>query len=177
MLAAALLLAATVAFGIGIAIEKAEEGESGHAQETLLGIELESTPLVLTGRIASLVLVVAVWRFGQRRRLLGLTALFCLGFAVLDGTEASRKWGDETTIAALAILAMVLHAAAALVAGGLLRRAPADAVPGPGSARGRGRAPCHGPAPGVRHHALDRAALAGWRRSRGPLARRPCGRR
>ena len=94
-LVAGLLLLATVAFAIGIAIERAEEGEEGHAEETLLVVELKSTPLVIVGLVASLALVGAVWRFGERRWPLGLTAIFCLGFAVLDGIEASRKWATR----------------------------------------------------------------------------------
>lgn len=134
-LVAGLLLLATAAFAIGIAIEKAEEGESGHVEETLLRVELESTPLVLTGLIASLVLVGSVWRYGERRWLLGLTALFCLGFAVLDGIEASRKWGDETTIAALAIAAMVLHSGAGVTAGAIWRGFRSESAPAHPEAR------------------------------------------
>jgi hypothetical protein len=119
VLAVILLLLATLAFGIGIAIEKSEEGEhSGAAgvvqsEETILGIEAESTPLIVLGLAASLVAAAGLWWFGDRRWVLGLVALFCLGFAVLDGIEVSRKWGDEATIAVLALLALVLHADAA----------------------------------------------------------------
>ena len=56
------------------------------------------------------------------RPVLGLVALFCLGFAVLDRIEMSRKWGDETTIAVLALLALVLHAAAGAVAAASAQR-------------------------------------------------------
>lgn len=161
MLVVALLLGATVAFGIGIAVEKAEEGEAGHTEETLLGIELESTPLVLAGVIASLILGFALWRYGRRRWLLGLTAIFCLGFAVLDGIEASRKWGDEVTIAGLAIAAMALHAAAAAR---WLRCSPAAAVPVMLS-----------PTPRPKPHALSQGA--GCARRRSPDARGDASRR
>lgn len=130
-LTAALLLLATLAFGIGIAIEKAEEGEAGHAEEGLLGIELESTPLVIAGIVVSMVLALALWRSARRIWMLELTALFCLGFAVLDGIEVSRKWGDETTIAALALAAMVLHAGAAVTASLLARRFASTHLPNP----------------------------------------------
>jgi hypothetical protein len=113
-------------FGIGIAIEKAEEGEQAHEAEEILGIEVESTPLVVTGVVVSLLIAAALWRL-RRRWVLGLGALFCLAFAVLDGIEVSRKLGEETTIAILALAALMLHAgAAALAAGGL--RSPAAAA-------------------------------------------------
>lgn len=147
LLVVALLLLATAAFGVGVAIEKAEEGEhsepaavvrseggeagteaeaasaeEGHEEETLLAVELESTPLVILGFLASLLVAGAVWRLGDRRVVLGLAAAFCLGFAILDGVEVARKWGDETTIALLALLALLAHAGAAAVAGALVAR-------------------------------------------------------
>jgi hypothetical protein len=146
-LAALLLLLATVAFGIGIGIEKAEEGEhsesaaieqpqgdgtpaeaaapeEGHEEE-ILGIEVESTPLVVTGVVVSLLLALALWRL-PRRAVLALGALFCLAFAVLDGIEVSRKLGEETTIAILALAALVLHAGAAAAAAMGLRSHAAE---------------------------------------------------
>lgn len=146
LLVVALLLLATAAFGIGVAIEKAEEGEhsepaavvpseggevgvaeavsaqEGHEEETTLGVELESTPLVILGFVASLLVAGAVWRLGDRRVVLALAAAFCLGFAILDGVEVARKWGDETTIALLALLALLSHAGAGAVAGALAAR-------------------------------------------------------
>ncbi|MGD9570479.1 MAG: hypothetical protein AB7V62_01170 [Thermoleophilia bacterium] len=119
-LALALLLLATLAFAIGVGIEKAEAGEhsgasGGHAEETLLGVETESTPLIVAGIVLSLIVALAVWRFGRRVDVLVAASAFCLGFAVLDGIEMARKWGDEATIAVLASLAMLLHAAAAVL--------------------------------------------------------------
>jgi hypothetical protein len=136
-----LLLLATLAFGIGVAIEKSEEGEHHGApaatspeaeqsaegagadevgerteEETIFGVEAESTPLIVLGLVASLVAAAALWWLGDRRWVLGLVALFCLGFAVMDAIEVGRKWGDETTIAILALIALVLHAATAAVA-------------------------------------------------------------
>lgn len=147
-LAALLLVLATIAFGVGIGIERAEEGENaepaaieqplvdgaggepsglpgevageGHEEEEILGIEFESTPLVVTGVVASLLLALALWRL-PRRWVLALGALFCAAFAVLDGIGVSRKLGEETTIAVLAGAALVLHLGAALVAASALR--------------------------------------------------------
>lgn len=143
VLAVILLLLATLAFGIGIAIEKSEEGEHSEAagvasqvatgesneEETVLGIEAESTPLIVLGLVASLIAAAGLWWFGDRRWVLGLVALFCFGFAVLDGIEMSRKWGDEAMIAVLALLALVLHASAGAVsAASALRLGRSDAA-------------------------------------------------
>lgn len=155
-----LLLLATVAFGIGVAVEKSEAGEhsgpvaaahseageesgaegapaseeapsaeDAHADETLLGVSMESTLLVVVGIAISLLAAAAVWLFGERRRVLEVVALFCLGFAVLDAIEAGRKLGDEATIAAFALVALVLHAAAGASAAALARRTDPRAVP------------------------------------------------
>ena len=153
-LVAALLLAATIVFAIGISIEKSEEGEhsepaaahsesgerSGaseaaesseatepaHAdEETILGIDAELTPIIVVGIVASLLLAGAAWRYGNRREVLVVVAIFCVGFAVLDSIEASRKLGEEDTIAALAVAALILHVAAAGAALLLLRAGPA----------------------------------------------------
>ena len=93
----------------------------------LLRLERECCPFwrfELTRRSPRRVTLAAagLWWFGDRRWVLGLVALFCLGFAVLDGIEVSRKWGDEATIAVLALLALVLHAAAGAVAASSAKR-------------------------------------------------------
>lgn len=93
-------------------VAEAAGADEGHKSETLFGIETESTPLVILGVALSLVAAGAAWWLGDRRWVLALVALFCLGFAVLDGIEAGRKWGEEATIAALALLALLLHFAA-----------------------------------------------------------------
>jgi hypothetical protein len=125
--AAVLLLLATIAFGIGIAIEKAEEGEGGaaHAEETLLGIEVESPAIIALGLVLSLVAIAAVLRAPERPWVVEAVAVFCAGFAVLDAIEVGRKWGDETTIALLALVAALLHLAAAAVLAAAAARRPA----------------------------------------------------
>jgi len=131
--AAALLLLATIAFGIGIAIEKAEEREDGaaHAEETVLGIEVESWPVIALGLVLSLIAIAAVLRAPERPWVLEAVAVFCAGFAVLDAIEVGRKWGDETTIALLALAAAILHlAAGAVLAAAAARRSePQIAIP------------------------------------------------
>lgn len=122
---ALLLLGATVLFATGISIEKAEEGEhgSGH-EETILGIEPESTPLVMLAVVASLLLVVALWRRPGSPAVMWVAVVFCAGFAVMDVLEVAHKLEeDESTIAVIAALVAALHAAAAASALALLRRA------------------------------------------------------
>jgi hypothetical protein len=127
--AAVPLLLATVAFGIGVAIEKAEEGEAGpgHAEETTFGIDIESAPVIALGLVLSLVVVAAILRAPRTRWALEAAAVFCVGFALLDAVEVGRKWGDETTIALLALAAAGLHLAAGLILAGTAVRRPTPA--------------------------------------------------
>jgi hypothetical protein len=132
--AAVLLLLATVAFGTGVAIEKAEEGEAGagHAEETMFGIDIESAPVIALGIVLSLVVVAAILRAPEARWVLETAAVFCVGFAVLDVVEVGRKWGDETTIALLALAAAGFHLAAGLILAGAAARRPAAQAGAPG---------------------------------------------
>lgn len=172
-IAALLLLLATVAFAIGIAIEKAEEGEGGsahattaieqagqtgaesaegseeheaaeaeaeaeageaaetgseHGEETLLGIDVESTPLIVLGVVLSLSAIAALLLASEKTWVLAIVAAFCAGFAVLDVLEVGRKWGDEATIALIALAAAVLHAAAAIILAKVASQRPAATV-------------------------------------------------
>ena len=170
--AAVLLLLATVAFAIGIAIEKSEEGggepahattaiepagqtgaesaegseareaaeagageaaETGseHGEEPLLGIDVESTPIIALGIALSLIAIAGVLWAPEKTWVLAIVAAFCAGFAVVDPLEVGRKWGDEATIALLALAAAVLHAAAAIILAKVTsQRSAAPAVPG-----------------------------------------------
>ena len=151
LLVVVLLLLATAAFGTGVAIEKSRPGHSGaaaaptdpesgethaegeptaegtggesHSDESVLGIDAESTPLVILAVVASMAAAAAVWLVGGRRSVLEVVALFCLAFATLDAVEFARKAGDEAGIALLALAAAVLHAGAAAMAAVLASRA------------------------------------------------------
>jgi hypothetical protein len=131
--AAVQLLLATLAIGIGITIEKAEEGEGGaaHAEETPLGIEVESPAIIALGLVLSLIAIAAVLRAPERPWVLEAVAVFCAGFAVLDAIEVGRKWGDEITIALLALVAALLHLAAAAVLATAAARRPGVGRPVP----------------------------------------------
>ncbi|MBA3288972.1 MAG: hypothetical protein H0U21_13305 [Acidimicrobiia bacterium] len=108
------------------ATEQAEQNERAEVDEfggeAILGINLESTPLVVLAVIISLALAAATWRSDHRLILL-VTALFAAAFAVLDVAELSHQIKESaTTIAAIAAIIAVLHAASAFLAE--QRRAP-----------------------------------------------------
>ena len=93
--------------------ERTEVTESG---ETVLGINVESTPLVVLAVLASVVLAVATWRTDYKVVLL-VTALFAAAFAVFDVAEVTHQIRESaTTIAVIAAIIAVLHGAAALTA-------------------------------------------------------------
>ena len=139
----ALLIAASALFAIGVATEgghhetgvaSVESGQhneatehseaAGHNErtaasetgETVFGINLESTPLVVLAVIVSVVLALATWRSDYKVVLL-VTALLAAAFAVLDVAEFSHQLRrSATTIAVIAAAIAVLHAAAAVLA-------------------------------------------------------------
>lgn len=101
------------------ATERAEHNERTEASETgerILGINLEATPLVVLAVLISVVLAAATWRTDHKLILL-VTALFAAGFALLDVAEFSHQIKESAaTIAVIAAIIAVLHAAAALLA-------------------------------------------------------------
>ena len=122
---AGLLVAAPAVFALGITLEKREEGHHGGEEaESILGIEPESTPLVVLAVVVSLLVAVAIWRWSSSPSVLWAAVVFCAGFAVMDVLEVARKLdADESGIAALAAIVAVLHVAAGLAVLALLRGA------------------------------------------------------
>ena len=145
-----LILLASTGFVIGVAIEKssveephtdvpAVSGEGGHEEEeateggteaptggesseTVLGLDVESTPLVVTAGVFSLVLAGAAWAWPRLRPLLVVVILAMLAFAVLDVAEVVHQL--DTSRAGLAIIAAIvaaLHLGAAGTSGVMLR--------------------------------------------------------
>lgn len=134
-----LLIAAAALFAVGVATESdvhhetgtathAETGKAGEEAshhepgevaetgERILGVNLESTPLVVAAVAISVVLAAATWR-RDRRLVLLVTALFAAGFALLDVAELSHQVRrSAVTIAVIAAVIAILHAAAALLA-------------------------------------------------------------
>ena len=90
----------------------------------MLGINLESAPLVVLAVIVSLALAVATWRSNSKLLLL-ITAAFAAVFAILDIAELVHQIDrSKAGLAALAAIIAVLHVGAALLAA---RRSSADA--------------------------------------------------
>jgi hypothetical protein len=118
--------------------EHGEEGEEGHtdgpapkpevSSERLLGIDPESTALVVVAALASIALAVAVVRT-RSAAVLWIALAFGLAFAVLDVRELVHQADESRTgLVVLAGAVAVLHlAVAALAAAGLARRRPAVA--------------------------------------------------
>lgn len=110
-------------------------GESGsaavsggeHAEnERLLGVDLESAPLVALAVLAGLGLaVLAAGRIGRLRGFLLAVAVIALAWAVLDIREVVHQIDESRTgIAVVAAAVAVLHLAAAAVSGRLAGQAP-----------------------------------------------------
>ena len=96
------------------AAEAARHPES--STETVLGLNLESTGLVIVAAIASLALALLTWRLNLRPLLLAAVA-FAAVFTAFDIAELVHQIKESRTgIAALAAVIALLHVAAALVA-------------------------------------------------------------
>ena len=133
----ALLIVAAALFAIGAATEKgshsetvtttesAEHNEStegtAHVEnvessETVLGMNLESTPLVVTAVVVSVALAAATW-LTNRKFVLLVVGLFAVAFAALDIAEFAHQIDKSAGgLAALAAIIAVLHVAAVFVA-------------------------------------------------------------
>jgi hypothetical protein len=95
--------------------EAAGAGHEEH-EETVLGMNVESTPLVATGVLVSVAFAILVW-FRRDRLLLWLVAAFAALFAVFDVAEIVHQINENRTgIAVIAAVVVVVHAAATLVA-------------------------------------------------------------
>lgn len=149
----ALLATSTVLFAAGVIAERSDsdphtgtesaahaeepgEAEGAHAEageseedERLLGIDLESTPLVVLAVLAGLGLaVLAATRFGQPRWFLLAVAVIAFVWAVFDVREVAHQLGESNTgIALVAIVVAVLHLATAAVGARLARESPSAA--------------------------------------------------
>lgn len=103
------------------AVPRAETGEEG--EETVLGIETESTALVALAAVGSLLLALSVWMRPDSGPLLVFVALATLAFAVLDIAEISHLLENgEGGLVVVASLVALLHLAASAVAVAMRQR-------------------------------------------------------
>lgn len=147
----ALLVASTALFAVGVIAERSdadthvesaatttEEGEAdgAHAEagessasedERVLGVDLESTPLVVLAVLAGLGLAaLAASRVGRLPGFLVAVVLIALTWAALDVREVFHQFDESRTgVAVVAITVALLHLAVAAVSGKLARQHPA----------------------------------------------------
>jgi predicted outer membrane lipoprotein len=93
-----------------------EVGHDEQAESAPLGINLESTPLVLAGVVVSLSLAFATWRW-DRRWLLLTVGIFATAFGVLDALELVRQARRSAVLLTMvAATVAVLHLGAMVLA-------------------------------------------------------------
>ncbi len=126
-----ILLAATVLFVLGVALEPhSEEARGEHAaseageagpepaggEERVLGLDLESPLVVTVAVVASVGLALLAWSRPERRWLLAI-AVVATAFAVVDVAEVLHQLDeDRMGLTLLAAAVAALHALAAVLA-------------------------------------------------------------
>ena len=91
-------------------------GHTETSNETVLGVNLESTALVIVAAIAAVALALLTWRLDPRCLLLA-TVAFAATFAAFDIAELAHQIKESrASIAALAALIALLHITTALLA-------------------------------------------------------------
>ncbi len=127
------------AHGEGGASEATASGEAGHAEtsgesgaahaegERLLGVDVESTPLVVLAVLAGLALAaLAASRIGLLRGFLFTVVVIALAWAALDIREVVHQLDESRTgIAVVAIAVAALHLTVAVISGRLATQPPA----------------------------------------------------
>jgi hypothetical protein len=93
-----------------------QESEEG-GEDQLLGIDVESTPLVVLAALASIGLALAAWLRPNLAAVLALIAVVLVAFAALDVREVFHQLDeDKAGLAVLAALVAALHLAASGIA-------------------------------------------------------------
>jgi hypothetical protein len=116
-------------------------GEAAHAdeRERLLGVDAESTPLVVLAALAGLTLAaVAASRLGATRGFLRVVVIVGVTWAALDLREVIHQLDESrTAVAVIATAVAALHLAAATISGRLAsqRDSPARALSRSGATR------------------------------------------
>lgn len=94
-----------------------ESTEDRSRAEEIVGVNLESTPLVLLAVVVSLAMAAAILRWPGSTPLLVLVAVTMLAFAVLDVREVLQVRESRQGLAVLAGAVALLHALAAGLGG------------------------------------------------------------
>ena len=152
----ALLVASTALFAVGAIAERStadthtvrthersESIEAAHSEtgetraesgETVIGVDVESTPLVVLAVVAGLGLAgLTATRSGQRAGVLWAIALIALAWAALDVREVLHQADESRTgLALVAAAVAILHLATAAVAAALAARARRAHIGSPG---------------------------------------------
>jgi hypothetical protein len=104
-------------------------GETGSEDERVLGVDLESTPMIVLAVIAGLGLAaLTATRLGRLRGFLLAVTVIALLWAALDVREVIHQLDESRTgIAVVAMTVAVLHVAAAVVSGRLARQPGTEA--------------------------------------------------
>lgn len=93
-----------------------DENDEGD-EATLLGVDLESTPLIVLAVVVALCLAAATWIKPGSAALLLAVGLAMLAFAVLDVREVAHQLDESKDgVALLAALVALLHGVAAVIA-------------------------------------------------------------
>lgn len=101
--------------------EEVDATEAGEERERLLGVDLESTPLVVLAVLGGLALAaLAASRLGRVTAFLLVVALVALLWAAFDVREVVHQIGEQRSgVALIAVVVAVLHLTAAALAGRL----------------------------------------------------------
>jgi hypothetical protein len=106
----------------------APHDEATEASETILGINPESTGAIAAAVVLSLALAAALWFWGTPGVLI-VTVFFALLFAALDLREVTHQLQESRiSLAAIALVATILHSGAAVIAGLSLTQRPSSAA-------------------------------------------------
>src|SRR4030095_4209463 len=90
--------------------------EANEASETMLGINPEATGTVAAAVVVSVVLAAALWFWGTPAVLI-VAAVVAVLFAALDLREVAHQLSEARSgLAAVALLAAVLHGSVAVIA-------------------------------------------------------------
>jgi magnesium-transporting ATPase (P-type) len=127
----ALIVLSTLMFAIGVAIERQDENKSGteeghdeaeelngggeNDEETIFGMNLESTQVIITIVAVWIILVAALLLFG--RPVYVIISIAALIATIFDIGEVIRKLGENNLIAFFAIIVTLSHFVIAILSG------------------------------------------------------------